>query len=81
MFNASYPDRVLILTTDQCSMYCRHCTRRRFAGVTDSACSLAQIDKCIEYVREHTEVRDCLLSGGDCLMLSDERLEHNFKAA
>lgn len=71
-----YPDRVLILTTDQCSMYCRHCTRRRFAGVTDSACSLAQIDKCIEYVREHTEVRDCLLSGGDCLMLSDERLEY-----
>ncbi|NLB61479.1 MAG: lysine 2,3-aminomutase [Clostridiales bacterium] len=71
-----YPDRVLLLTTDQCSMYCRHCTRRRFAGVTDSACSIAQIDKCIEYVREHKEIRDCLLSGGDCLMLSDEMLEY-----
>lgn len=71
-----YPDRVLILTTDQCSMYCRHCTRRRFAGVTDSACSIAQIDKCIDYVREHPEIRDCLLSGGDCLMLSDEMLEY-----
>lgn len=71
-----YPDRVLLLTTDQCSMYCRHCTRRRFAGQTDASCSIDQIDKCIEYVREHTEVRDVLLSGGDVLMLSDERLEY-----
>ena len=71
-----YPDRVLLLTTDQCSMYCRHCTRRRFAGQTDSSCSVDQIDKCIEYVREHPEVRDVLLSGGDVLMLSDERLEY-----
>ncbi|MBQ9949651.1 MAG: lysine 2,3-aminomutase [Clostridia bacterium] len=71
-----YPDRVLLLTTDQCSMYCRHCTRRRFAGQTDASCSIGQIDRCIEYVREHPEVRDVLLSGGDVLMLSDERLEY-----
>ena len=71
-----YPDRVLLLTTDQCSMYCRHCTRRRFAGQTDASCSTDQIDKCIEYVRDHTEVRDVLLSGGDVLMLSDEKLEY-----
>lgn len=71
-----YPDRVLILTTDQCSMYCRHCTRRRFAGQTDDAVPVDKIDKCIEYVANHPEVRDVLLSGGDVLMLSDERLEY-----
>ncbi|MDD3832187.1 MAG: lysine 2,3-aminomutase [Clostridia bacterium] len=70
-----YPDRVLFLVTDKCSMYCRHCTRRRFAGQTDSSCPPAQIDACIDYIANHTEVRDVLLSGGDCLMLSDDRLE------
>ncbi len=73
-----YPDRVLILTTDQCSMYCRHCTRRRFAGQTDAAVPVDKIDKCIEYVAAHPEVRDVLLSGGDVLMLSDERLDYIF---
>lgn len=71
-----YPDRVLFLITDQCSMYCRHCTRRRFAGQHDASVPKAQIDKCIEYIREHEEVRDVLLSGGDCLMQSDEMLEY-----
>ncbi|MCI2105946.1 MAG: lysine 2,3-aminomutase [Intestinimonas sp.] len=70
-----YPDRVLLLTTDQCSMYCRHCTRRRFAGQHDTCVPMAQIERCIDYVRQHTEVRDVLLSGGDVLMLSDEQLE------
>ncbi len=71
-----YPDRVLLLTTDQCSMYCRHCTRRRFAGQTDCQVPLDKIEKCIDYVRHHPEVRDVLLSGGDVLMLEDETLEH-----
>jgi len=71
-----YPDRVLLLITDQCSMYCRHCTRRRFAGQNDSEVPMAQIEKCIDYVRHHPEVRDVLLSGGDCLMVSDADLEH-----
>lgn len=70
-----YPDRVLMLVTDQCSMYCRHCTRRRFAGQQDKALPMNQIDKCIEYIREHEAVRDVLLSGGDPLVLSDENLE------
>lgn len=46
-----YPDRALILVTDQCSMYCRHCTRRRFAGQNDSAVPMDQIQKSIEYIR------------------------------
>ncbi len=71
-----YPDRVLLLVTDQCSMYCRHCTRRRFAGQTDRAVPVDQIDACIEYIRAHEEVRDVLISGGDPLVMSDERLEY-----
>ena len=74
-----YPDRVLLLITDQCSMYCRHCTRRRFAGQNDCEVPMAQIDKCIDYVAAHPEVRDVLLSGGDSLMVSDETLEYIIK--
>ena len=71
-----YPDRVLFLITDQCSMYCRHCTRRRFAGTCDAEVPKQQIDNCIEYIRNHPEVRDVLLSGGDSLLVSDEMLEY-----
>ena len=71
-----YPDRVLLLVTDQCSMYCRHCTRRRFAGHTDDCVPVDQIDECIAYVRAHPEVRDVLISGGDPLVMSDDRLEY-----
>ncbi len=71
-----YPDRVLLLLTDQCSMYCRHCTRRRLAGVTDRPRSREQIDRAVEYVRRTPAVRDVVLSGGDGLLLADEILEH-----
>ena len=71
-----YPDRVLFLITDQCSMYCRHCTRRRFAGQTDTAVPDCQVEGCLDYIRKHPEVRDVLLSGGDALMVSDEKLEY-----
>ena len=71
-----YPDRVLFLITDQCSMYCRHCTRRRLAGEKDGARSREDIDACIAYIRRTPEVRDVLLSGGDCLCVEDETLEY-----
>jgi lysine 2,3-aminomutase len=71
-----YPDRVLLLITDMCSMYCRHCTRRRFAGQNDTGMPLDRIDAAIEYVRNTPTVRDVLLSGGDCLLVSDDRLEY-----
>lgn len=74
-----YPDRVLFLITDQCSMYCRHCTRRRFAGQNDSGVPMERIDACIEYIRNTPEVRDVLLSGGDCLLVEDDKLEYIFK--
>ncbi|MCL4408378.1 MAG: lysine 2,3-aminomutase [Thermotogae bacterium] len=70
-----YPDRVLALVTDQCSMYCRHCTRRRKAGETDMPMPLDKIEKMVEYVADHHQIRDVLLSGGDPFTLSDERLE------
>ncbi|GAD07658.1 L-lysine 2,3-aminomutase [Porphyromonas crevioricanis] len=71
-----YPDRVLFLITDMCSMYCRHCTRRRFAGQKDDASPTERIDKCIEYIARTPQVRDVLLSGGDALLVSDKRLEY-----
>jgi lysine 2,3-aminomutase len=71
-----YPDRVLFLITDQCSMYCRHCTRRRFAGQCDDEVGMENINKCIEYIRNTPVVRDVLLSGGDALLVSDQKLEY-----
>ncbi len=71
-----YPDRVLFLITDMCSMYCRHCTRRRFAGQKDDESPSERIEKCLAYIEKTPQVRDVLLSGGDCLMVSDEKLEY-----
>ena len=74
-----YPDRVLFLVTHICSMYCRHCTRRRLVGVHDEHLSRTQIDECVEYIRNHKEVRDVLLSGGDVFALEDKQLEYVIK--
>ena len=71
-----YPDRCLLLITDECSMYCRHCTRRRFAGQSDAGMPVDQVDQAIEYIRKTPVIRDVLLSGGDALLCSDERLEY-----
>ena len=70
-----YPDRVLFLITDQCSMYCRHCTRRRFAGQYDSESPSERITQAIEYIAKTPTVRDVVLSGGDALLVSDKMLE------
>ncbi|AFM40847.1 L-lysine 2,3-aminomutase [Desulfosporosinus acidiphilus SJ4] len=71
-----YPDRVLLLVTDQCSMYCRHCTRRRIAGQTDQPLPLEDFKKALAYIRATPQIRDVLISGGDPFTLSDDRLEH-----
>jgi lysine 2,3-aminomutase len=70
-----YPDRVLFHISNICSMYCRHCTRKRKVGDVDSIPDRDEILKGIEYIRNTPEVRDVLLSGGDPLMLSDEYLD------
>ena len=71
-----YPDRVLFLITDMCSMYCRHCTRRRFAGQKDDESPSERIEMCLAYIEKTPQVRDVLLSGGDALMVSDKKLEY-----
>jgi lysine 2,3-aminomutase len=71
-----YPDRVLFLVTDRCAAYCRYCTRSRLVSNAAGYDFHPQFDRQIEYIRQHPEVRDVLLSGGDPLLLSDERLEN-----
>ncbi len=74
-----YPDRVLFLVTHVCSMYCRHCTRRRFTGITDRHLTKKELDDCFEYIKKHDEVRDVLVSGGDPMTLDDDKLEYIIK--
>ena len=70
-----YPDRLIINTTNECAMYCRHCQRRRNIGESDNATHDKDLLASIEYIRSNPEVRDVLLTGGDVLALSDSRLE------
>jgi len=70
-----YPDRVLFVLTHKCSMYCRHCTRRRMVGCEDFSLGTEDLERAFRYIENHTEVRDVLLSGGDPLVLSDDWLE------
>ncbi|ACV61520.1 lysine 2,3-aminomutase YodO family protein [Desulfofarcimen acetoxidans DSM 771] len=70
-----YPDRVLLLVTNECSMYCRHCTRKRKVGDNEKVSKDSDIIKAIEYIKAHPDIRDVLLSGGDPFVLSTNRLE------
>ena len=70
-----YPDRILFVVTEMCSMYCRHCTRRRLVGGTEGSISQKEIDDAITYIERSPEVRDVLISGGDPLVFSDDKLE------
>lgn len=74
-----YPDRALLLATDTCAMYCRHCTRRRFAGQKDMHLSTKNIDQAMIYLRKTPEIRDVIISGGDPLVMSTRRLESIIK--
>lgn len=70
-----YPDRVLFLVTDRCASYCRYCTRSRVvSGAGDQALE-TNYEAAFQYLEEHTEIRDVLLSGGDPLLFSDSKLE------
>ncbi len=70
-----YPDRVLLLCTDRCAGYCRYCTRSRVVSGAGTQRLRTDWDAAFRYIREHEEVRDVLLSGGDPFLLSDERLD------
>jgi len=71
-----YPDRVLFLVTDRCAAYCRYCTRSRLVSNASGYDFHPDFERQIEYIRQHSEVRDVLLSGGDPLLFSDEKLEN-----
>jgi lysine 2,3-aminomutase len=70
-----YPDRVLFLVTDRCASYCRYCTRSRLVSNATGYDFHPEYDRQIEYIQSHPEIRDVLLSGGDPLLLSDDKLE------
>jgi lysine 2,3-aminomutase len=70
-----YPDRVLLMVTDVCSSYCRYCTRSRMVGHGHIAPQEARLERAFEYIRSKPAIRDVLISGGDPLALSDERLD------
>ena len=74
-----YPDRVLLMVTNQCPIYCRFCTRKRLVG-KPGFLKKGELDQAIAYLREHTEVRDVILSGGDPLLLPDRLIERILKA-
>lgn len=70
-----YPDRVLLLVSNVCGMYCRHCTRKRRVGDVDSIPGRSEIMAGIEYIRNTSKIRDVLLSGGDPFLLSNDYLD------
>jgi lysine 2,3-aminomutase len=70
-----YPDRALLLVTDLCATYCRHCFRRRSTGQAGWVLSAAQAEAAAAYVASHREIRELILSGGDPLMLGDAALQ------
>ncbi|MDR0534858.1 MAG: KamA family radical SAM protein [Puniceicoccales bacterium] len=70
-----YPDRVLLMATNQCAGYCRYCTRGRLVSNAADHHFLPRHEQALDYIRRHEEVRDVLLSGGDPLLLPDSRLD------
>ncbi len=71
-----YPDRALLLATLECSMYCRHCTRRRIVGDSAEKLKKDELQEAFDYIRNTPSIRDVVVSGGDPLVLSDERLDY-----
>ncbi|MCA9507247.1 MAG: KamA family radical SAM protein [Myxococcales bacterium] len=71
-----YPDRVLFYTTHNCPVYCRHCTRKRKVSDPTSMTAKEQIEEAIDYIARTKSIRDIVISGGDPLSLSDERLDY-----
>lgn len=69
-----YSDRVVFLVTDVCSVYCRYCTRKRFTGNDEAMSSGEEYAGALDYLRNHTSIREVILSGGDPLTLSDSHL-------
>jgi lysine 2,3-aminomutase len=70
-----YRDRALVIATTTCSMYCRHCTRKRIAGTRETSISPRRLAQVVEYLRATPEINDVIISGGDPLTMSDAAIE------
>jgi lysine 2,3-aminomutase len=70
-----YRDRALLIATTMCSMYCRHCTRKRIAGARENSISARRLRQVVEYLNSHPEICDVIVSGGDPLTMADNALE------
>ncbi|MES2855800.1 MAG: KamA family radical SAM protein [Bdellovibrionota bacterium] len=70
-----YPDRLLFLVTDTCSVYCRYCTRKHFTGQDEAFVRSSEYDQALSYIRSKPGLREVILSGGDPLTLSDTVLD------
>jgi len=75
-----YPDRCLVLVTNRCSMYCRHCNRRRLWNQPAFSLSPGRIQTLVKYVASDRNIREVILSGGDPLILGDEVIDHLLKS-
>ena len=71
-----YPDRVLFLATDRCAGYCRYCTRSRLVSNASGYNFRPNLEAGFHYISEHSEIRDVLVSGGDFLLLNDEKIDY-----
>ncbi len=70
-----YPDRVLLIATDRCGVYCRFCTRSRIVGDGGGPAPLERLEPAFEYIAGHPEIRDVIVSGGDPLAMATDRIE------
>ena len=73
-----YPNKLIINVTNACSMFCRHCQRRRLIGNTDKHTSQKDIDESIEFIANNETIREVLITGGDSLLLPNNKLEYMF---
>jgi len=75
-----YPDRALVIATTMCSMYCRHCTRKRVAGHRETSLSTSRLQEITAYIEKHTEIKDVIISGGDPLTMETAVLDRILSA-
>lgn len=73
-----YPNKLIINVTNACPMLCRHCQRRRLIGNTEKHTSKSDIDESIEFIENHESIREVLVTGGDALLLPNDKLEYIF---
>lgn len=70
-----YPDRIAFCVNNECALYCRFCLRKRMVGDEDWSMKKRELEQGIEWIRRTPQIRDVLLTGGDPLVFSDERLD------